>query len=32
MESLKLLKPTKDFEKQILEMVQEFYDDNTTFY
>ena len=32
MESLKLIKPTKDFERQILEMVQEFYDDNTTFY
>lgn len=32
MESLRLLKPTKDFENQILNMVQEFYDDNTTFY
>ena len=32
MESLKLIKPNKDFENQILEMVQEFFDDNTTFY
>lgn len=29
MESLKLLKPTKDFEKQILEIAQEFLDDGT---
>lgn len=32
MESLRLLKPTKDFEKKVLDMIQEFYDDNTTFY
>lgn len=29
MESLKLIKPTKDFEKQILEIAQEFFDDGT---
>lgn len=29
MESLKLLKPTKDFENQILEIAQEFFDDGT---
>lgn len=32
MQKLKLIKPNKDFEKQILEIIQEFYDDNTTFY
>lgn len=32
MELLKLIKPNKDFENQILEMVQEFFDDDTTFY
>ena len=29
MESLKLLKPTKDFENQILKIAQEFFDDGT---
>lgn len=32
MESLKLIKPNEDFEKQILDMFQEFNDDNTTPY
>ena len=32
MESLKLIKPTKDFKEQILKIVQEFIDDGTTFY
>ena len=32
MEKLKLIKPTKDFEKKVFEMVQEFFDDNTTPY
>ena len=31
-EKLKLIKPNKDFEKKVLDMVQEFYDDNTTPY
>ncbi len=29
MESLKLIKPTKDFENQVLEIAQEFFDDGT---
>jgi hypothetical protein len=29
MESLKLIKPTKDFENQILKIAQEFFDDGT---
>jgi len=32
MESLKLIKPNKDFEKDVLKMVQEFYNDSTTPY
>lgn len=32
MELLKLIKPNKDFENQILEMVQEFSDDGTALY
>ena len=32
MESLKLIRPNENFEKKILDMVQEFYDDNTTPY
>ena len=32
MEQLKLIKPTKDFEGQVLKIVQEFIDDGTTLY
>ena len=32
MESLRLIKPTKDFEEQVLKIVQEFIDDGTTLY
>jgi len=32
METLKLIKPNKNFEKDVLKMVQEFYDDSTTPY
>lgn len=32
MKSLKLIKPTKDFEEQVLKIVQEFVDDGTTLY
>jgi predicted acetyltransferase len=32
MENLKLIKPTIDYKEQVLQIVQEFYDDNTTFY
>jgi predicted acetyltransferase len=32
MEKLKLMKPNKNFENQVLDMVQEFYNDNSTPY
>jgi predicted acetyltransferase len=32
MESLKLIRPNENFEKQVLEMFHEFNDDNTTPY
>lgn len=32
MEKLKLIKPTIDYKEHVLQTVQEFFDDNTTFY